>query len=105
MLLRQGADRLIRGGSMLDSGPRTGRVVGRAAEVAGELAHELGVVADDLVERVLDQLTRAPAGEEGARARQQARRLLVAHDGLAVEGQDVPVDGADDAGVAELGPD
>ena len=73
----------------------------REAELAGELAKLVGVVADDLVERVLDELATLPA-DQGARLDQQPRGVFVPRDALAICPQDVRVRRTDDAGVAHV---
>ena len=77
---------------------------GRQAELAGHGAHEDGVVADDLVERVLDELAPpAPGRDERPRLLQHPGGVLVAGDRVAVDPEDVGVDRArDDAGRAHL---
>ena len=67
----------------------------RQAELAGELADLVGVVAGDLVERVLDEVPVATG--DRPRLRVQPGRLGVAADRLAVAAQDVGVGGPDDA--------
>jgi hypothetical protein len=66
------------------------------AELARELADEIGILADYLMERILAKRARPIADERSARS-EQSRRDLVADDRLTVCPQNILVDRADDA--------